>query len=66
VGAIGAKPPLDLCNLLISGGFQAPTGAEPPLERKKCKPPPGQIPEYTPDLKTKHFRNPVFVNCETS
>ena len=28
-GAMGAKPPLDLCNLLISGGFQAPTGAEP-------------------------------------
>jgi len=22
-------------NLLISGGFQAPTGTEPPLERKK-------------------------------
>ena len=26
---MGAKPPLDLCNLLMSGGFQAPTGAEP-------------------------------------
>ena len=32
----GAKPPLDQGNLLISGGFQAPTGAEPPpLEREK-------------------------------
>ena len=36
----GAKPPPDQWNLLISGGFQAPTGAEPPLEReKKFKPP---------------------------
>jgi len=34
---MGAKPPLDLSNLLISGGFQAPTGAESPLQRKKCK-----------------------------
>ena len=36
-----ATPPLDQWNLLISGGFQAPTGAEPtPLEReKKFKPP---------------------------
>jgi len=32
---------------LISGGFQAPAGSEPPLERKKLSPP-GQIPEYTP------------------
>ena len=34
-GAMGAKPPLDQWNLLISGGFQAPTGADPPrlLER---------------------------------
>jgi len=31
---------------LISGGFLAPLGAEPPpLERKKFKPPLGQIPE---------------------
>ena len=30
-GALGAKhPPLDLWTLLISGRFQAPTGAEPP------------------------------------
>ena len=39
-GVIGAKPPLNQWNLLISGGFHAPTGAEPPLERKKFKPPP--------------------------
>ena len=32
-GAIGAKPPLDQRNLLISGCFQAPTGAEPPLDK---------------------------------
>jgi len=35
-GAMGAKPPLDQLNLLISGGFQAPTSAEPPPpEREK-------------------------------
>jgi len=34
---------------LISGGFQAPTGAEPPLEREKNLSPPGQIPEYAPE-----------------
>ena len=36
-GAMGAKPPLDQRNLLLSGGFQALTGAEPPapLERYK-------------------------------
>jgi len=34
---------------LISGGFQAPTDAEPPPgNRKKVKPPPGKIPEYAP------------------
>ena len=38
-GAIEAKPPGPVKFLLISGGFHAPTGAEPPLERKKCKPP---------------------------
>ena len=37
---MGAEPLLDQWNLLISGGFQAQTGAEPP---------PGQIPEYAPD-----------------
>ena len=38
-GAMEAKLPLDQWNLLISGGFQAPTGAEPPppLYRKKPK-----------------------------
>ena len=30
-GAIGGSAPLDQGNLWISGGFQAPTGAEPPL-----------------------------------
>jgi len=35
---------------LISGGFQAPTGAEPPpLEREKNLSPPGQISEYAPE-----------------
>jgi len=39
-GLLGlSPPPLDQLNLLISMGFQAPTGAEPPLERKKSKPP---------------------------
>ena len=34
-------PPVDQWNLLISGGFQAPTGAEPPpLEREKNLSPP--------------------------
>jgi len=28
---------------LISGGFQAPPGAEPPWKEKKIKPPPGQF-----------------------
>ena len=33
------NPPLDQWNLMISGGFQAPTGAEPPpWKNKKCKP----------------------------
>ena len=40
-GGYGGLAPLDQGNLLISGGFQAPTGAEPPLEReKKINPPP--------------------------
>ena len=35
-GAIGAKPtPLDQWNLLISGDFHAPMGAEPPPGKKK-------------------------------
>jgi len=34
---------------LISGGFQGPTGAEPPPGKiKKIKPSPGQISEYAP------------------
>ena len=33
-------PPEDQWNLMISGGFQAPTGATPPS---------GQIPEYAPE-----------------
>ena len=38
--AIGAKPPLNQWNLLISGGFQAPTGAElpPPWKEKNLSP----------------------------
>jgi len=32
---MGAKPPLDLRNLLTLGGFQAPTGAEPPPGKRK-------------------------------
>ena len=35
---------------MISGGFQAPTGAEPPLERKNVSRPPGKIPEYAPEF----------------
>ena len=46
---MGAKPPLDQWNLLILGGFQAPTGAEPLTgKRKNLSPPPEQIPEYAP------------------
>ena len=41
-----AKP--GAIKLLISVGFQAPTGAEAPLERKKMLAPPGQISEYAP------------------
>ena len=33
------NPPLDQRKLLISGGFQAPTGAEPPGNKKKLSPP---------------------------
>ena len=47
-GAMVAKPPLDQWNLLISGSFQAPTGAAPPGKKKMWDPPPGQIPEYAP------------------
>ena len=53
---------LEEWNLFISGGFQAPTGAEPSLERKRNSSPPppsGQIPEYAPvfckKVKTKNF-----------
>ena len=44
------QPPLDQCNLLISGGFQAPAGAEPrpPWKEKKIKPPP--LDKCAPDL----------------
>ena len=41
-GAMGAQLPLDQWKLWISGGFQAPTGAEPPPRIKK-------IPEHAPD-----------------
>ena len=59
-GAMGAKPPpLDQLNL-ISRGFQAPTGAEPPGKRKKFKHPPGQIPEYTPDYKSHNVGDFVY------
>jgi len=46
---MGAKPPLDQCNLLISGGFQAPAGAEPrpPWKEKKLSTP---LDKYAPDL----------------
>ena len=37
-GAMGAKPPLDQLNLLISGGFHAPTDAEPPWKEKSVSP----------------------------
>ena len=44
---MGLSSPLDQWNLLISGGFQAPTGAKhPPGKRKKFKLP---FPEYVPD-----------------
>ena len=44
-GAMGAKPPPGPVKLLISGGFQAPTGAEPPLLKKKqnLSPPPDKF-----------------------
>ena len=41
----------DQWNLWISGGLQAPTGAEAHLERNENFPPPhppGQIPDYAP------------------
>ena len=39
-GAIwGVTPPLDQLNLLISVGFQAPTGAKPPLKEKNLSRP---------------------------
>ena len=48
---MGAKPhPLDQRNLLTLGGFQAPTGAEPPWKEKKKLSLPGQIPEYAPEI----------------
>ena len=48
-------------NLLISGGFQAPTGAEPPLE--KFKPPPGKIPEYASELRAiSSFKSPFLLS----
>jgi len=45
---MGAKSPLDLCNLLISGGFQAQRVLSPPGKKKNVSPP-GKIPEYAPD-----------------
>ena len=59
---MGAKAPLDQWNLLITGGFQAPTGAKPPpFEReKKFKPLPLQIPEYTPDIHIQLRKNIFF------
>ena len=53
---MGAKPSLDQWNLLISGGFQAPTGAEPPWKDKKVQAPPGQIPEYAPGYSIYFFQ----------
>jgi len=41
---------MDLLNLLISGGFHAPMGAEPPPWKEiNLSTPPGKIPEYAPD-----------------
>ena len=55
----GLSPTLDLWNLLILGGFQAPTGAEvPPPWKKTSKPQHGQIPECAPD---QHFTLQPFV-----
>ena len=57
---MGAKHPLDQWNLLISEGFQAPTGAEPPLESEKnLSPPPGQIPEYAPGPIVQYSPSPI-------
>ena len=42
-------------NLWISGGFQAPTGAEPPWKERKKLSPPGHIPEYAPVWYTSEY-----------
>jgi len=42
---------------LISGGFQAQTGAEPPWKDKKNLSPPRQIPEYAPDTNDNIIQN---------
>ena len=50
-GGYGTMPPQDQWNLLISGGFHVPTGAEPPPWKEKIQAPaPGQIPEYAPEV----------------
>ena len=45
----------------MSGGFQAPRDAEPPpwKDKKKFKPPPGQIPENAPEWHNRFTR--VYV-----
>ena len=48
-GLLGLSPPLWTSEISDSGGFHAPIGAKLPLERKKFKPPPGQIHEHAPE-----------------
>jgi len=49
---------------LISGGFQAPKGAEPPpwKEKKNLSSPPEQIPEYAPGATTRENR--IYIRGE--
>ena len=54
-GVMGSKPPLDQWNLLISAGFQAPTGAEPPGKIKKNLSPPWKNSWIRPWLSQRHF-----------
>ena len=52
---------------MISWGFQAPTGSEPSLERKRnlSPPPSGQIPEYAPVFCKKVKTNKFYVVSST-
>ena len=61
-GAIGAKPPpLDQWNLLISGGFHAPTGAEPSPLKEKNLSPPLDIWKHSSNFQKKKFKICVFA-----